>query len=125
MNPREFSEHISVDPNRQVLDGSGHLISSSTATTRVIRVHVTLGDLLFAPVERYHQFMSHKNGWMTTTLGLKNEPKRTPHDRSQDEDLNPFRIGYLSSKAPSPMLQDVASSTRGIRAPSLTRYPHN
>ncbi|VDB88455.1 unnamed protein product [Peniophora sp. CBMAI 1063] len=94
-----FEEHMHEDEEiRYILSGSGFfdLPEHSGPDEEWIRVHVTPGDLLVVPAEIYNRFTPDE-GDRTKTMRLFNEEPKWTHNRSQETDQNPFRVGYLGS----------------------------
>ncbi|VDB88453.1 unnamed protein product [Peniophora sp. CBMAI 1063] len=95
-----FEEHMHEDEEiRYIPSGSGFfdLREHSGPDEEGIRVHVTPGDLLVVPAGIYHRFTLDEGDRIKAMRLFKEEPKWTPHNRSQETDQNPFRLGYLES----------------------------
>ncbi|KAF9047749.1 ARD/ARD' family-domain-containing protein [Panaeolus papilionaceus] len=81
---------------RYVLSGSG-FFDVRESRNAWIRLAVEPGDLIVLPVWIYHRFtLDEKNAFQSMRL-FQDEPKWIPHNRGEQTDANPHRVGYLKA----------------------------
>jgi len=91
-----FDEHLHEDDEiRYILSGSGFFDVREHPSDQWIRIHISSGDLLVIPAGIYHRFTLDELNAIKALRLFKDEPKWTPYSRSEETEINPFRVQYV------------------------------